>query len=63
MLAPGGGGIALAIGPDGGFLPYEVERFAAQGFLPVACGTRPLRTETALAVLKGQFDLLRARRA
>lgn len=62
MLAPGGGGIALAIGPDGGFLPYEVERFAAQGFLPVSCGARPLRTETALAVLKGQFDLLRARR-
>lgn len=56
-------GVALAIGPDGGFLPYEVDRFAAQGFLPVSCGARPLRTETALAVLKGQLDLLRARGA
>lgn len=57
-----GAGVALALGPDGGFLPYEVERFAAQGFLPVSCGSRPLRTETALAVLKGQLDLLRDRR-
>jgi 16S rRNA (uracil1498-N3)-methyltransferase len=60
-LALGGGAVAVAIGPDGGFLPYEVERLAAQGFLPVSCGQRPLRTETALAVLKGQFDLLRDR--
>lgn len=60
-LAPGVGGIALAIGPDGGFLPYEVDQLAAQGFLPISCGPRPLRTETALAVLKGQLDLLRAR--
>lgn len=55
-------GIALALGPDGGFLPYEVEKLAAHGFVPVSCGPRPLRTETALAVLKGQLDLLRARR-
>ncbi len=58
----GVGGVALALGPDGGFLPYEVDKLAATGFLPVSCGARPLRTETALAVLKGQIDLLRARR-
>lgn len=58
----GAGGVALALGPDGGFQPYEVDKLAAAGFLPVSCGARPLRTETALAVLKGQLDLLRARR-
>lgn len=52
---------ALALGPDGGFLPYEVDALAAHGFLPVSCGPRPLRTETALAVLAGQLALLRAR--
>jgi len=57
----GVGGMALALGPDGGFLPYEVDKLAAAGFLPVTCGARPLRTETALAVLKGQLDVLRAR--
>lgn len=58
----GVGGVALALGPDGGFLPYEVEKLASAGFQPLTCGARPLRTETALAVLKGQLDLLRARR-
>lgn len=53
---------ALALGPDGGFLPYEVDQLAARGFLPVHCGSTPLRTETALAVLAGQLDLLRRRR-
>ena len=58
---PGRAPFALALGPDGGFLPYEVDRLAACGFLPVACGPHPLRTETALAVLAGQLALLRDR--
>jgi len=52
---------ALALGPDGGFLPYEVEQLAHAGFVPISCGPNPLRTETALAVLHGQLDLLRTR--
>lgn len=52
---------ALAIGPDGGFLPYEIEQFAAHGFTAVHCGPHPQRTEVALAVLWGQLDLLRGR--
>ena len=51
---------ALAIGPDGGFLRYEVEQLGVAGFAPVSCGSQPLRTETALAALWGQLDLLRA---
>ncbi|MCA8975717.1 MAG: 16S rRNA (uracil(1498)-N(3))-methyltransferase [Planctomycetes bacterium] len=50
---------ALALGPDGGLLPYEVEQLASCGFLPVHCGRQPLRTETALAVMTGQLDLVR----
>lgn len=56
-----GAPFALALGPDGGFLPYEVDQLAQRGFLPVSCGPHALRTETALAVLAGQLDLLRQR--
>jgi len=50
---------ALALGPEGGLLPYEVDRFAAGGFLPVRMSSHPLRTENALAGLHAQLDLLR----
>ncbi len=53
--------LALALGPDGGFLPYEVEQLQAHGFFAVHCGSHPLRTESALSVLWGQLDLLRQR--
>lgn len=52
---------ALALGPDGGFLPYEIDQFTAHGFAAIHCGSHPLRTESALSVLCGQLDLLRAR--
>jgi RsmE family RNA methyltransferase len=52
---------ALAIGPEGGFLPYEVEQLTRRGFAAIHCGPHPLRTETAVAVLTGQLDLLRQR--
>lgn len=61
LAFPGPQPFALAIGPDGGFLPYEVDALAQAGFLPVASGTPPLRTETAVAALTGQLALLRAR--
>jgi 16S rRNA (uracil1498-N3)-methyltransferase len=53
--------ICLAIGPDGGFLPYEVEKFRDLSFHAISCGPHPLRTETALAVIWAQLDLLRQR--
>lgn len=52
---------ALLLGPDGGLIPYEVAALVAAGFVPVACGAHALRTETALAVLWGQLELLRRR--
>lgn len=49
LLREGGrpGGVALAVGPEGGFAPEEVERARARGFVPVSLGPRILRTETA----------------
>ena len=57
-----GAPFALALGPDGGFVPYEVEQLAARGFLPVRLSGSPLRTESALSALHGQLDLLRQQR-
>lgn len=51
--------ITLCIGPEGGFIPYEVELIQAQGFDPVHIGSRILRTETAIPALLGRlFDPL-----
>lgn len=51
--------VVLAIGPEGGFVGYEVEAFAAAGFLPVSMGERVLRVETACVAALAQIDLLR----
>lgn len=41
----------LAVGPEGGFIPYEVEKFIEQGFTPINIGKRILKVETAIPVL------------
>jgi RsmE family RNA methyltransferase len=51
--------VVLAVGPEGGFVPYEVEAFAAAGFTPVSMGERTLRVETACVALLAQIELLR----
>ncbi|WP_005034193.1 16S rRNA (uracil(1498)-N(3))-methyltransferase [Holophaga foetida] len=43
--------VTLAIGPEGGFLPQEVELFGRAGFQAVELGPRILRVETAVAAL------------
>jgi len=43
--------VTLAIGPEGGFLPQEVELFGKVGFQAVELGPRILRVETAVAAL------------
>ncbi len=50
---------AIAIGPEGGFTPEELEAFDLSTFSRVALGPRVLRTETAaiaaIAVLQARF--------
>lgn len=41
----------LAIGPEGGFIPFEVEQLIAAGLAPVHLGPRILRVETAVVAL------------
>jgi len=52
------GPIALAIGPEGGWIARELETFVARGFAPVALGAPILRVEAAVAAALGQLLLL-----
>lgn len=47
--------VTVAVGPEGGFIAYEVDLLARQGFLAVSLGPRPLRTEHAIAALLGRL--------
>lgn len=47
--------ICLAVGPEGGFEPGEVERAIASGARAVGLGPRILRTETAATFALGGF--------
>ena len=41
----------LAIGPEGGFIPYEMDKLVSCGFMPVHIGGRILSVETAVPTL------------
>lgn len=47
--------VTLAIGPEGGFIPYELEKLVAMGFRPVQIGVRILRVETAVPFILGRL--------
>lgn len=50
---PENGRVLLAIGPEGGWTPFELDLLQRRGFEPVSCGGRILRTDTACTVLLG----------
>jgi 16S rRNA (uracil1498-N3)-methyltransferase len=54
-------GLALFVGPEGGWTPQELETLGAAGARPVSLGPRILRTETAalaaLALTLGKYEL------
>ena len=47
----------LAIGPEGGFIPYECEKLIAAGMQSFSLGPRILKTETAVSTLIGRLFL------
>lgn len=51
--------VALAIGPEGGWIDRELDTFVARGFAPVSLGAPILRVEAAVAAALGQLLLLR----
>lgn len=47
--------ITLAIGPEGGFIPYEIDLLQTCGFTAVNLGERILRVETVVPYLLGRL--------
>ncbi|NQX88172.1 MAG: 16S rRNA (uracil(1498)-N(3))-methyltransferase [Halioglobus sp.] len=47
--------VLLVIGPEGGFIPYEVAHLRASGCMPVTLGLRILRVETAVSAVLGRL--------
>lgn len=47
--------VLLAVGPEGGFVDFEVGLLAGAGFAPVTLGERPLRVEHAVFALLGRL--------
>lgn len=52
-LGSGAGRALLAVGPEGGWVPYERELFLSRGFLPASLSPRVLRSDTATILALG----------
>ncbi len=59
-LIPGSSGrVVLAIGPEGGWVDYEVRKFREQGFGVCSMGERILKVDTAVVALHSGIMALR----
>lgn len=47
----------VAIGPEGGFIPYEVDKFKEIGFKEISLGDRIYRVETTIPYIIGKLDI------
>jgi 16S rRNA (uracil1498-N3)-methyltransferase len=61
-IAEGGkkeqGRVVLAIGPEGGWVDYEVEKFKALGFCTFSLGTRILKVDTAVVAAHARLSCM-----
>ncbi len=53
-----GGGVLVAVGPEGGWSDYEMEQMLDNGFEDFALGSRILRVETAVTAIYSAVSLL-----
>ena len=61
IIPPGSPGqILLVIGPEGGWIDYEVERFKDLGITPFTMGKRILRVDSVVPALLSQLLLLQS---
>jgi len=56
------GRVLLAVGPEGGWVDYEVQKFREQGFSCCTIGERILKVDTAIIALHASITALRATR-
>jgi 16S rRNA (uracil1498-N3)-methyltransferase len=56
VVPAGGREAVVAVGPEGGFTPYEAGTLAARGFLPFSLGPRPLRVDVAVPFVVAQAE-------
>lgn len=55
LTLPLAGASLVCVGPEGGFIPYEVEKLSAAGCRPLGLGSRTYRVETFLPLLAGSL--------
>ena len=51
----------LAVGPEGGWVDYEIRKFREQGFICCTIGERILKVDTAIIALHASITALRGR--
>jgi len=61
MSVPSSDRILLAVGPEGGWVDYELGKFREQGFFCCSFGPRILKVDTAIVALHGALTALRMR--
>lgn len=57
-VAPKGGPVSFAIGPEGGWIDKELTSLEAVGFMRISVSSATLRSEIALAATLAQWELL-----
>ncbi len=53
------GKVIMAVGPEGGWIDYEVEKFRQQGFFCCSMGQRILKVDTATVALHSRISAVR----
>jgi len=49
--------VLLAVGPEGGWIDYEIDKLKGQGFTPFTIGDRILKVDTAVIALHSRISL------